>query len=199
MVDNDQSLNLNNEIEEVEKLKANYNKLVEGVEKMNSDINHLKLGAAKMSLETKRIKIEIESLNIKFNTKLSRITQRTAGEGRTPSREVVYESMADLFKVDFYTIGKYVFDVKKRVLIFEGVDVSDRLTTKSAHLLVLFAANINKLLSREEILVTVWDIANYSNSRSMDVYMTRLRVFLSKDTDVSLYNYHGKGFKLIVI
>ena len=39
---------------------------------------------------------------------------------------------------------------------------------------------------------------NYFNSRSMDVYITKLRKYLKEDDSLEIINIHGKGFKLLV-
>ena len=58
--------------------------------------------------------------------------------------------------------------------------------------------NTNDLTSREEALVKIWNDDNYFTSRSMDVYVTKIRKYLKKDPAISIENIHGKGFKLNV-
>jgi DNA-binding response OmpR family regulator len=44
----------------------------------------------------------------------------------------------------------------------------------------------------------VWGDDNYFVGRSMDVFITRLRKYLSQDESISIVNIHGVGFKLVV-
>jgi two-component system OmpR family response regulator len=56
--------------------------------------------------------------------------------------------------------------------------------------------NIGKEVDRNDLLKAVWGDDNYFNGRSMDVYITKLRKYLSLDEKVEIVNIHGKGFKL---
>jgi DNA-binding response OmpR family regulator len=46
--------------------------------------------------------------------------------------------------------------------------------------------------------MSVWGDDSYFNGRSMDVYIAKLRKYLSHDSKVEIQNIHGKGFKLVV-
>ena len=94
-----------------------------------------------------------------------------------------------------YNIGKFVFDTKKQLLVFEGKAV--KLTTKESELLSLLCAHQNQILQRDFALKAIWVDDNYFNARSMDVYITKLRKHLKADDSVEIINIHGKGYKLI--
>jgi DNA-binding response OmpR family regulator len=55
----------------------------------------------------------------------------------------------------------------------------------------------NDLLSRNKALVEIWNDDNYFTSRSMDVYIAKLRKYLRDDPSVEIANIHGEGFRLI--
>lgn len=97
-----------------------------------------------------------------------------------------------------YHIGKYIFDSQKQQLHFTGDGSAVKLTTKESDLLALLCTNVNDMLSRNYALKTIWIDDNYFNARSMDVYITKLRKFLSKDPSLQIINIHGKGYKLVV-
>ena len=65
-------------------------------------------------------------------------------------------------------------------------------------MLSLLLNNINDLTSREEALIKIWNDDNYFTSRSMDVYVTKIRKYLSKDPSIKIENIHGKGFKFSI-
>jgi DNA-binding response OmpR family regulator len=73
-----------------------------------------------------------------------------------------------------------------------------KLSPKEAQLLELLAINPNALISREMALKKIWGSDDYFTARSMDVYITKLRKFLSDDPDLNIKNIHGAGFQLIV-
>ena len=72
------------------------------------------------------------------------------------------------------------------------------MSPKESKLLNLLLQNLNDLTSREEALVKIWNDDNYFTSRSMDVYVTKIRKYLKKDPNISIVNIHGKGFKMNV-
>lgn len=98
-------------------------------------------------------------------------------------------------KRDNIKVGDFIFDYDKQVLKLG--DNEQRLTTKEANLLLMFCENRYDVLDRNYALNKVWGDDNYYNSRSMDVYIAKLRKYLSLDPEVELVNVHGKGFKLL--
>jgi DNA-binding response OmpR family regulator len=96
---------------------------------------------------------------------------------------------------DVYTIGKFTFDVTKQLLVYQ--DQTRKLTTKESELLELLCRHRNEVLERNFALKSIWIDDNYFNARSMDVYITKLRKYLSKDESVEILNIHGKGYKLL--
>ncbi len=98
-------------------------------------------------------------------------------------------------KKDLIQLGEFIFDYDKGVLILNGKE--QHLTTKEAGLLLLLCENRYDVLDRNYALNKIWGDDNYFNSRSMDVYIAKLRKFLSLDPEVELVNVHGKGFKLL--
>jgi DNA-binding response OmpR family regulator len=94
-----------------------------------------------------------------------------------------------------YTIGNYNFDVTRQLLTYQ--EQSRKLTTKESELLELLCRHQNEVLERNLALKSIWIDDNYFNARSMDVYITKLRKYLSKDSKVEILNIHGKGYKLL--
>ena len=95
-----------------------------------------------------------------------------------------------------FVIGGFVYHPKLRTLEYNQED-SKKLSPKENQLLHLLAINLNNLLSREEALLRIWKDDNYFTSRSMDVYVAKLRKYLSKDANVEILNIHGEGFRLV--
>lgn len=92
----------------------------------------------------------------------------------------------------FEEIGAFTLDNEKYILIYH--DEEKRLTRREADLLKFFIRNKNKILEREEILNNVWGDDSYFVSRTLDVFISRLRKYLKKDKSIQIRNVHGVGF-----
>ena len=91
-----------------------------------------------------------------------------------------------------YTIGKYIFDSRLREIKLD--DSKQLLSPKESALLQLLCENKNELLPREVALKRIWGDDGYFTTRSMDVFITKLRKFLKDDPSVEIRNIHGSGF-----
>jgi len=80
--------------------------------------------------------------------------------------------------------------------MLKGPGTERRLTKKEAETLRLLCINKNKILRREIALRMIWGEDDYFMGRSMDVYITKLRKFLSHDPRVNITNIHRTGFML---
>ena len=94
------------------------------------------------------------------------------------------------------SIGKYFFDYKNLSLTTDGY--SETLTLKEADLLKLLNENKNQVVKRSYILETIWGKDDYFLGRSLDVFISRLRKYLSLDDRIKVENIHGVGFKFRV-
>lgn len=70
------------------------------------------------------------------------------------------------------------------------------LTQREADLLNFFCQHTNKVLKREEVLLSVWGKDDYFLGRSMDVFITKLRKHFKEDPSIILETIHGIGFRL---
>ena len=96
-----------------------------------------------------------------------------------------------------FEVGKFKFNSKLRFLSFDNEDPI-KLSPKENQLLRLLVLYINDLLPREMALTKIWRDDNYFTSRSMDVYIAKLRKYLKPDPNVEILNIHGEGFRLVV-
>ncbi len=97
---------------------------------------------------------------------------------------------------DIYEIGKFIFNSKLRTLVIGNIE--NKLSPKEAQLLELLVINPNSLISREVALKKIWGSDDYFTARSMDVYVTKLRKYLSVDPSLNIKNIHGAGFQFII-
>jgi DNA-binding response OmpR family regulator len=94
------------------------------------------------------------------------------------------------------SIGKFDFFPDDLTLSINGN--SRTLTLKESELIKYFAANSNKVLSRNEILESIWGSDDYFLGRSLDVFISRLRKYFKDDPNIKITNLHGIGFRFSV-
>ena len=105
---------------------------------------------------------------------------------RTPKDE---EHPQTLFR-----IGSIKFDYVLRSL--ESADEQIHLSPKEAELLRMLCVAKGGVLLRKDALKKIWEADNYFTTRSMDVFIAKLRKYLKSDPSVEIINIHGNGFRL---
>ena len=109
------------------------------------------------------------------------------------------EQNYDIRKSVKYTfkIGRYFFNAKLRELSYEKNEII-KLSPKEGDLLHLLILYKNDLMPRELALKKIWNNSTYFTSRSMDVYIAKLRKHLKLDNRINISNVHGEGFIMSV-
>ncbi len=95
-----------------------------------------------------------------------------------------------------HTIGKFVFDIENYRLMLDGQ--TRQLTYREAELLRLFCEHKNSILKRDDLLMKIWGDDHYLVSRSLDVFISRLRKYLKDDPAILLENIHNVGYRLVI-
>ena len=121
---------------------------------------------------------DIEILLLKLEALFNR-----SGESVTPAEEK-------------YSLGEYSYEVKPRLLHLK--DDFKKLSPKEGALLEILCRHLNDVTPREKALVEIWKEDNYFTTRSMDVYIAKLRKYLKEDASVSIENVHSSGYGLYV-
>lgn len=93
-----------------------------------------------------------------------------------------------------FNLGKFVFDYKNLSLVIDEQEKT--LTQREADLLNYLCVNSGEIVKRSDILLQVWGDDDYFLGRSLDVFISRLRKYLKPETNVSIENIHGVGFRL---
>ncbi|MBT3244035.1 MAG: response regulator transcription factor [Bacteroidetes bacterium] len=91
-----------------------------------------------------------------------------------------------------FQIGQYDFSFEE--LVLKGPEDSHKLTMKEGMLLRFFLQHQNKLVKREDILEELWGENDYFLGRSMDVFVSRLRKYLSNEKSVAIDTVRGTGY-----
>jgi two-component system, OmpR family, response regulator len=95
-----------------------------------------------------------------------------------------------------FRIGEYNFNYKLRQL--SKASHVQLLSPRESELLRLLCIHINDITPRSEALLKIWQEDNYFTTRSMDVFIARIRKYLKDDSKVEIVNIHGNGFILKV-
>jgi len=93
-----------------------------------------------------------------------------------------------------YKIGKYIFDFANQLLIHGNK--KQFMTVREAAILRLLCEHKGNILDRKQTLNRLWGESDYFTRRSMDVFISHLRKYLSEDPSVEIRNVHGKGYVL---
>jgi DNA-binding response OmpR family regulator len=91
-----------------------------------------------------------------------------------------------------YIIGEYVFEPAN--LLLRNGSNTKRITDKENVILLYLCQNANKVIRREEMLMAIWGTNDYFIGRSLDVFITKIRKYLSKDSSLQIENVFGVGF-----
>lgn len=95
-----------------------------------------------------------------------------------------------------YSIGKYSYYPLTYELKFNGK--SKHLTARESELLFYLLKNKNHICLHKDILQNIWGKNDYFNQKSLNVFITRLRKYLSNDASIKIENIHTRGFILTI-
>lgn len=122
--------------------------------------------------------IDEEELVVRIKTLLSRL-ERPKDEENTNK---------------FFKIGIYQFNTLNQELIYNGDSL--KLTNRESQLLLHLVIHKNTLCTHKDILTNIWGKNDYFNKKSLNVFITHLRKYLSEDPRIKLENVHNRGFIL---
>jgi DNA-binding response OmpR family regulator len=95
---------------------------------------------------------------------------------------------------DVYSIGAYSFKHEDRSLMYKGE--KRRLTRTETDILLVMCRSKNCIVSRSKIMKEVWGEDDYFVGRSLDVFISKLRKYLSQDTNVNIETIPKLGLVL---
>ncbi|MFT4600234.1 MAG: two-component system OmpR family response regulator [Arenicella sp.] len=97
---------------------------------------------------------------------------------------------------DNYEFGTFNFHPSSRML--KNTKGDKKLSPKENMLLEMLCRYQDKIMPREVALDTIWKQNDYFTKRSMDVYIGKLRKYLSLDESIKIETFHQVGFQLMV-
>jgi DNA-binding response OmpR family regulator len=93
-------------------------------------------------------------------------------------------------------IGSYIFDCSRQLLLNNGT--SEQLSHREAEILKRLYENRNEVLHNKTILLDLWGDDTFFNTRSLNVFMVKLRKKLKLDASIQIVSIRGIGYKLII-
>ncbi len=102
-----------------------------------------------------------------------------------------------------FEIGGYRFNSVTQRLNFAGTPASPNVDTvelshRESEILKRLCENRNQVVNTQNVLLDLWGDDSFFNSRSLHVFITKLRHKLAKDKRIRIVNIRGIGYKLIV-
>ncbi len=96
-----------------------------------------------------------------------------------------------VFKIGAYSYAPLNYELKIN-------DEKRQLTERESELLLYLLKNKNNISRHRDILDQLWGKNDYFNRKSLNVFITRLRKYLSKDESIKIENIHNQGFILAI-
>ena len=94
-----------------------------------------------------------------------------------------------------FEIGSYLFDPVAQTLLHAGV--RQELSHRESEILKRLCENRNQVVNTQDVLLELWGDDSFFNSRSLHVFITKLRHKLSQDEQIRIVNVRGIGYKLM--
>ena len=91
-------------------------------------------------------------------------------------------------------LNEYIFNTDKQFLQYKNI--KKKLSVRGTKILYKLYENIGNVVRREEILKELWGASDFFTSRSLDVYINKLRRYLSLDSKINIETIRGKGLVL---
>lgn len=97
---------------------------------------------------------------------------------------------------DDVPLGQYMFYQNRQVLAHGGEQ--RKLSYRESELLKLLYQNKDKVVERRDILNLLWGNDSFFNSRTLDVYITKLRNYLKLDPTIEIITIKGIGYRFVL-
>ena len=93
-------------------------------------------------------------------------------------------------------VGSFTMDADERTAYLDGEEIP--LTAREFNLLYKLLSYPKKTFTRTQLMDEFWDTDSGSGSRTVDVYMTKLRAKLADCKDFEIVTVHGLGYKAVI-
>ncbi len=93
-------------------------------------------------------------------------------------------------------IGSVVLNFEERVATINGEEVN--LTVREFDILFKLLSYPRKTFTRSKLMEEFWEFDSASSTRTVDVYMTKIRNKFSECDDFEIQTVHGLGYKAVI-
>lgn len=94
------------------------------------------------------------------------------------------------------TVGDFVMDADERSATLNGDEI--QLTAREFDLLYKLLSYPKKTFTRTQLMDEFWDVDTQTGTRTVDVYMTKLRAKLADCDSFEIQTVHGLGYKAVI-
>ncbi|MBE6982266.1 MAG: response regulator transcription factor [Ruminococcaceae bacterium] len=94
------------------------------------------------------------------------------------------------------TVGDFAMDVDERTATLKGESIP--LTTREFDLLFKLLSYPQKTFTRTQLMDEFWDVDTQTGTRTVDVYMTKLRAKLADCDAFEIRTVYGLGYKVVM-
>ena len=111
-------------------------------------------------------------------------------------KALLHKAFVHKVHTSVFEIGNYLFHAVSQQLTYAGI--SQELSHRESEILRRLCEHQNEVVNTQSILLELWGDDSFFNSRSLHVFITKLRHKLSKDERIRIVNVRGIGYKLVV-
>jgi DNA-binding response OmpR family regulator len=123
----------------------------------------------------------IEELIVRIRNQFQR------AEGNMPLSNSTREEIA---------LGKYILFTDRCELLSPSRTI--KLSLRDMQVLSMLTINVNQITDRKTMLLAIWGDNSFFNSRTLDVYIRKLRNYFSEDPKIEIVTMKGKGYLFLV-
>ncbi len=93
-------------------------------------------------------------------------------------------------------LGKYRLSFSRYELI--SPTLTHKLSAREMEILSILISGTSRVVERRDLLMKVWGDDSFFNSRTLDVYVRKLRTLFSEDNNIEFITLKGKGYLFLV-
>lgn len=93
-------------------------------------------------------------------------------------------------------VGDLTLDAEERTAYLDGEEIP--LTVREFNIIFKLLSYPKKTFTRSQLMEEFWDVDSLSGTRTVDVYMTKLRNKFSNCDDFEIVTVHGLGYKAVI-
>ena len=110
-------------------------------------------------------------------------------------KALTVKSQSEPVAVIYHELGLYTFYPSTQTLQIGGEEIE--LSFRESELLRLLCESGTLPVDTKDILLQLWGNVSFYNTRSLHVFITKLRHKLEKDPRIKILNVRGIGYKLV--